>query len=177
MGATRHVVRIVGIDPGSRATGFGIVDVGSRDGAAYVASGCIRTAAGSHVARLEDIFRSLGEVLEKYRPTEIALEKVFMHRNADSAIKLGQARSAALCAAYGVLSSDCVFEYTPRAVKQAVTGYGAAEKAQIQHMVKRLLGLSGALNADAADALAVALCHAHGRRTGAAVALATGGER
>lgn len=166
-------MRIVGIDPGSRATGFGILDVRERS-IVYVASGCVRTAQGSHVARLEEIFHSMGEVLREYQPAEIALEKVFMHRNADSAIKLGQARSAALCAAYGVLRSERVYEYAPRAVKQAVTGYGAAEKSQIQVMVKSLLGLDGALNADAADALAVALCHAHGRRAVQALAGAQG---
>lgn len=155
-------IRIVGIDPGSRATGFGVVDaLGSR--MEYVASGCVRTANGTHVARLEEIYHSMREVFCAHRPDEVALEKVFVHRNADSAIKLGQARSAALCGAYSVLSSDNVFEYTPRAVKQAITGYGAAEKHQIQDMVKRLLNVSGALNEDAADALAVALCHAHGR--------------
>ena len=158
----RGTLRIVGIDPGSRATGFGVVDVrGTRID--YVASGCVRTADGTHVARLEQIYRALRELFETHRPDELVLERVFVHRNADSAIKLGQARSAALCGAWGVLGSDCVFEYTPRAVKQAVTGYGAAEKGQIRHMVKRLLNVSGSLNEDAADALAVALCHAHSR--------------
>lgn len=166
-------MRIAGIDPGSRVTGFGLIDVdGTR--ITYVASGCIRTAQGSHVARLEEIFQQMGEVLVHYQPGEVALESVFMHRNAGSAIKLGQARSAALCAAYGVLSSDAVFEYAPRAVKQAVTGFGGAEKSQIQTMIKSLLKLDGPINADAADALAVALCHAHGRRAGHAVQRATG---
>ncbi|MFK8014685.1 MAG: crossover junction endodeoxyribonuclease RuvC [Gammaproteobacteria bacterium] len=166
-------MRIVGIDPGSRSTGFGVIDV---DGPqlTYVASGCIRTAKGTHVARLEEIFHSMGEVLQQYAPGEVALEKVFVHRNADSAIKLGQARSAALCAAYGVIESSQVYEYTPRSVKQAVTGYGAAEKSQIQVMIKSLLKLDGALNEDAADALAVAVCHANGRRAGHAIARATG---
>ncbi len=166
-------MRIAGIDPGSRVTGFGLIDV---DGASitYVASGCIRTAQGNHVARLEEIFHQMGEVLTQYQPGEVALESVFMHRNAGSAIKLGQARSAALCAAYGVVKSGAVFEYAPRAVKQAVTGFGGAEKTQIQTMIKSLLKLEGPINADAADALAVALCHAHGRRAGHAVARATG---
>ena len=166
-------MRIVGIDPGSRSTGFGVVDV-DRHAIAYVASGCIRTKQGTHVARLEEIFIAMGEVMARYQPVEIALERVFVNRNADSAIKLGQARAAALCAAWGVLGSERVFEYTPRAVKQAVTGYGAAEKSQIQVMVKSLLGLTGALGGDAADALAVALCHAHGRRVGRVVSRATG---
>ncbi|MFK7888426.1 MAG: crossover junction endodeoxyribonuclease RuvC [Gammaproteobacteria bacterium] len=166
-------MRIAGIDPGSRATGFGLIDV---DGTkiTYVASGCIRTADGSHVARLEEIFHQMGEVLQKYQPAEVALESVFMHRNAGSAIKLGQARSAALCAAYGVVQSDVVYEYAPRAVKQAVTGFGGAEKDQIQIMIKSLLKLEGPINADAADALAVAVCHAHGRRAEHAVKRATG---
>lgn len=166
-------VRIVGIDPGSRSTGFGVIDVtGSQ--ATYVASGCVRTADGSHVARLEEIFRSLGEVFGTYRPGEVALESVFVSHNAGSAIKLGQARSAALCAAYSVIDSSCIYEYAPRAVKQAVTGYGAAEKSQVQLMVKSLLKVNGALGADAADALAVALCHAYGRRAAQAVQRATG---
>lgn len=163
--------RIVGIDPGSRITGYGVIDVRGRQ-TVYVASGCIRTTDGSHVARLEQIFRTMGEVFASHRPSEVALEKVFMHRNADSAIKLGQARSAALCGAYGVLEADSVFEYTPRAIKQAITGYGAAEKGQMQHMVKTLLGLRGELAEDAADALAVALCHAHSRTTHATLRVA-----
>lgn len=166
-------VRIVGIDPGSRATGFGVIDVdGPRQ--RYVASGCVRTADGTHVARLEQIFHTLGEVFARYQPQEVALEKVFMHRNADSAIKLGQARSAALCAAYGVIDSGQVFEYAPRAIKQAVTGYGAAEKSQVQVMVKSLLNVEGTMGADASDALAVALCHAYGRGAAKAVQKAFG---
>ena len=166
-------VRIVGIDPGSRSTGFGVIDVEGTT-TRYVASGCVRTANGTHVARLEEIFRTLGDVFASYQPAEVALEKVFVHRNADSAIKLGQARSAALCAAYGLIGSEQVFEYAPRAVKQAVTGYGAAEKSQVQHMVKSLLGVEGAMGADASDALAVALCHAYGRRAAMAVQRAHG---
>ncbi|MEM6641206.1 MAG: crossover junction endodeoxyribonuclease RuvC [Pseudomonadota bacterium] len=166
-------VRIVGIDPGSRCTGFGVVDVAGRT-SRYVASGCVRTREGSHVARLEQIFHSLADVFREYRPGAVALESVFMHRNADSAIKLGQARSAALCAAYGVVSSDRVFEYAPRAVKQAVTGYGGADKDQVQAMVKSLLKVDGKMSADASDALAVALCHGFGLSTAAALNRATG---
>jgi crossover junction endodeoxyribonuclease RuvC len=97
----------------------------------------------------------------RYAPTEIAIERVFMHRNADSALKLGQARGAALCGAFAAAVQ--VFEYSPREIKAALVGKGGADKVQVQHMVCALLGLNGRINADAADALAVAICHAHGR--------------
>lgn len=154
------MVRILGLDPGSRITGYGVVDAG-RDGVRYVASGCIRVGNGAMPGRLLEIHRHVSELVDAYVPVEIAVERVFMHRNADSALKLGQARGAALCGAcHGGAS---VFEYAPRAVKQTVTGTGAAEKSQVLHMIKALLALEGRLSADAADALAIAVCHAQHR--------------
>jgi len=159
-------LRILGIDPGSRITGFGIVDIGSGR-PVYEASGSIRTDKGDFPDRLRQIFMAVGEVVATYTPQIVAVENVFMARNAGSALKLGQARSAALCATF---SHDVdVFEYSPREVKLAVVGTGAATKEQVQHMILSLLELAGAPGADAADALAVALCHAHQRETRALV--------
>ena len=154
------MVRILGLDPGSRITGYGVVDVG-QTGVRYVASGCIRVGSGAMAGRLLEIHRHVTELVMTYAPGEIAIERVFMHRNPDSALKLGQARGAALCGA--AHAGAPVFEYAPRAVKQTVTGTGAAEKAQVLHMVKALLTLQGRLSADAADALAIAVCHAQHR--------------
>jgi crossover junction endodeoxyribonuclease RuvC len=158
------MVRILGLDPGSRITGYGVVDAGHQ-GVRYVASGCIRVGSGEMAGRLLEIHRHVAELVDAYTPGEIAVERVFMHRNPDSALKLGQARGAALCGACH--AGAPVFEYAPRAVKQTVTGTGAAEKAQVLHMVKALLALQGRLSADAADALAIAVCHAQ-HRDGAA---------
>ncbi|MDJ0812526.1 MAG: crossover junction endodeoxyribonuclease RuvC [Woeseiaceae bacterium] len=154
-------MRILGIDPGSRFTGFGVVDfVG--DASTYVASGTIRSPDGSFPERLRKIFESVGEIVAEYRPGVVSIESVFMARNAGSALKLGQARSAALCATF---SADVeVFEYSPREIKLAVVGTGAATKEQVQHMIVSLLNLDGAPAADASDALAAAICHAHQRR-------------
>lgn len=149
---------ILGIDPGSRITGFGIVRTG-RDGCEYVTSGCIRLGAGPFPERLKHIFDNLSELIGNYQPQVLSIEQVFMARNPDSALKLGQARGAAIVAA--VNAGLEVHEYTARQVKQAVVGTGAADKTQVQHMVTQLLGLSGTPQADAADALAIALCHAH----------------
>jgi crossover junction endodeoxyribonuclease RuvC len=154
------MVRILGLDPGSRITGYGVVDVG-QGGVRYVASGCIRVGNGDMAGRLLEIHRHVSELVNTYTPGEIAIERVFMHRNPDSALKLGQARGAALCGACH--AGAAVFEYAPRAVKLTVTGTGAAEKAQVLHMVKALLTLQGRLSADAADALAIAVCHAQHR--------------
>jgi crossover junction endodeoxyribonuclease RuvC len=151
-------VRILGLDPGSVVTGFGVLDV-SVSGAAYVASGSIRAGRGELGDRLQLIFRHVAELVTAYAPAQVAIERVFMHVNPDSALKLGQARGAALCAATGGGAS--VHEYTPREVKLALTGTGSAEKGQVQHMVKALLSVEGRLGADAADALAIALCHSH----------------
>jgi crossover junction endodeoxyribonuclease RuvC len=153
-----RAVRILGLDPGSVVTGFGVVDVGPK-GTSYLASGSIRAGRGALADRLQLIFRHVTELVETYAPGEVAIERVFMHANPDSALKLGQARGAALCAAgHG---GAAIHEYTPREVKLAVTGTGGAEKEQVQHMVRALLGLQGRLGADAADALAIALCHSH----------------
>ena len=154
------MVRILGLDPGSRITGYGVVDAG-RQGVRYVASGCIRVGNGDMPGRLLEIHRHVTELVDAYSPGEIAIERVFMHRNPDSALKLGQARGAALCGACH--AGAAVYEYAPRAVKQSVTGTGGAEKAQVMHMVKALLALQGRLSADAADALAIAVCHAQHR--------------
>jgi len=167
-------VRLLGIDPGSRVTGYGILDMdGPRS--RYIASGCIQTDSGQPLPeRLKTIFEGVTDVIRAYQPAEAAAEQVFMHRNPDSALKLGQARGAALCAV--VVAGLPVSEYAPRAIKQAVVGSGAADKAQVQRMVALLLKLPEPLQADAADALAVAICHGHTRQTlqyfGAAAVLA-----
>ncbi|MGA9851747.1 MAG: crossover junction endodeoxyribonuclease RuvC [Gammaproteobacteria bacterium] len=154
------MIRILGIDPGSLYTGYGVVDNDGQD-LKHVASGCIRTSGGEFAERLRDIFYGVGVVLNEFKPQELAVEKAFVHKNADSALKLGQARAAAICA---TLSRPLpLHEYTPREVKLALTGKGSAGKEQVQHMVKLLLGLQGRLQADSADALAVAICHAHSR--------------
>ncbi len=153
-------LRVLGIDPGSRKTGFGIVDQEAQR-SIYVASGCIRVSGEALPERLKCIFEGIGGIVRRYRPDEVAVEGVFMHRNAGAALKLGQARGAAICAV--VLESLPVSEYAPAEIKQAVVGRGRAEKEQVQHMVKVLLNLAASPQADAADALAVALCHCHGR--------------
>jgi crossover junction endodeoxyribonuclease RuvC len=152
--------RILGIDPGSRITGFGIIDSDGRR-SVHVASGCIRTTDGGLPGRLQVIFAGVQDLMSQYRPAAVAVEQVFMARNADSALKLGQARSAAICATFAVGAE--VFEYAARAIKQAIVGLGHADKAQVSHMVAVLLNHREALQVDAADALAVALCHAHTR--------------
>jgi crossover junction endodeoxyribonuclease RuvC len=149
-------VRVLGIDPGSQRTGFGVLDaVGNR--LTYVASGVIRTGQADFAARLGEIFRCMQTIVAQYQPQEIAIEKVFMNRNPDSALKLGQARGAAICGA--VAAKAEVFEYATRQIKQAVVGTGNAEKAQVQLMMRNLLRLDGPVPADAADALAAAVCH------------------
>jgi crossover junction endodeoxyribonuclease RuvC len=152
-------VRILGIDPGLRVTGFGIIE---KDGSRllYVTSGCIKSGDAELPDRLKTILSSLREVIEHNRPQQVALEKVFVNVNPQSTLALGQARGTAICAA--VDAGLPVSEYTALQVKQAVVGNGHAKKEQVQEMVKRLLCLSGAPSADAADALACAICHAHG---------------
>ena len=153
--------RILGIDPGSRHTGYGVLDfVG--DSAAYVASGTVSRLDGDFPNRLKQIFESVASIVDEYSPDVVAIESVFMAKNAASALKLGQARSAALCATFSLNVE--VYEYAPREIKQAITGTGSASKEQIQHMVVSLLNLDSAPSADAADALAAALCHGHQRR-------------
>ena len=149
--------RILGIDPGSRVTGYGIVDsIGSRN--EYVTSGCIRTPSRSELAeRLDEIFGGICQIIEEFQPDEMAIEQIFVARSAESALKLGHARGAAIVAT--VQKGVPVYEYAARKIKQAVVGTGAASKHQVQHMVKVLLELPGNPQADAADALATALCH------------------
>lgn len=153
-------LRILGIDPGLRITGFGIIEkAGSR--LAYVASGCVKTPEdGSLPLRLKTILGGLREVIAEHRPQQIAVEIVFVNVNPQSTLLLGQARGAAICAA---VDADLpIAEYTALQVKQSVVGNGHAAKEQVQHMVRRLLALPGDPRPDAADALACAICHAHG---------------
>jgi len=151
-------MRILGIDPGSRFTGFGVIDT-EDSRLSYHASGCIRISEDSLPDRLKVIFDGLSEIVRLHAPEIVAVEKVFMARNADSALKLGQARGAAIAA---VLQANLpVTEYTALQIKQAVVGNGRAGKEQVQHMVRALLRLDGQPQADAADALACAICHAH----------------
>ena len=157
-------MRILGIDPGLRITGYGVIEKGSK-GLVYVASGCIKSPDGELPDRLKNILDSVQEVIRLYAPIEVAVEKVFVNVNPQSTLLLGQARGAAICAA--VLHTLPVSEYTALQVKQAVVGNGHAKKEQVQEMVKRLLKLPGSPSADAADALACAICHAHGGMVGA----------
>jgi crossover junction endodeoxyribonuclease RuvC len=153
---------ILGIDPGSRKTGFGIINyVSGRS--EYVTSGVIRLPAGELAPRLKIIFDSVTELVELHCPQELAIEQVFMAKSAGSALKLGQARGAAIvaCATRGM----DVSEYSARQIKQSVVGTGAADKGQVQHMVRVLLKLPAEPQEDAADALAAALCHAHTRQS------------
>jgi crossover junction endodeoxyribonuclease RuvC len=152
------MTRILGLDPGSRLTGFGVVDVVNGKGV-YVASGSIQATGADLAGRLRSIFEGVAAVVNTYSPTELAVEQVFLYRNVDSALKLGQARGAALCAA--VTAGLVMAEYMPSRIKQAVVGRGDASKEQVQHMVRLLLDLPAAPGPDAADALAVALCHCH----------------
>lgn len=153
---------ILGVDPGSRTTGYGVIKVvGNKH--LYVTSGCINTK-GDHVAeRLAQIFSGITTIIQKYQPDQFAIEKVFVNRNVVSALKLGQARGVAIVAAANHALNFS--EYSPREIKKSVVGYGAADKTQVQQMVKSLLKLSDVPQADAADALAVALCHAQVSRS------------
>lgn len=153
--------RILGIDPGSRVTGYGVVELTPR-GPAYLASGCIRPAAGTFIERLGEIYHGVASLIAEHRPDEVAIEEVFLATNPASALKLGQARGVAVAAAVG--AGLPVAEYAARRVKQAVVGTGSATKPQVQHMVRVLLKLSGKPAADAADALAIAICHVNTAR-------------
>jgi crossover junction endodeoxyribonuclease RuvC len=156
---TPHVIRILGIDPGLRATGFGILEK-SGNKLTYITSGCIKTATGELPLRLKSILDGLAEIIGDNAPIQVAVEKVFVNVNPQSTLLLGQARGAAICAA--VMHNLPVSEYTALQVKQAVVGNGHAKKEQVQEMVRRLLRLAGNPSPDAADALACAICHAHG---------------
>lgn len=154
---------ILGIDPGSRITGYGLIrDYQGK--LTYIDSGCIKTTVLSELnERLLQIFTGICQLLEEYHPVEAAVEQIFLHKNVQSALKLGHARGAALVA----LASHRlkVYEYAPRDIKLALAGYGNAEKSQVSHMVVHLLKLNKAPQTDAGDALAVAICHSHRRKT------------
>jgi crossover junction endodeoxyribonuclease RuvC len=149
---------ILGIDPGSRTTGYGVIRLeGKRP--VYVECGCLQVADDELPERLRRIFAGISDVVASFRPDQVAIEKVFVNRNVESALKLGQARGAAIvaCANQGLP----VHEYSPNQIKLAIVGRGHAEKTQVQHMVKMLLALGEVPPSDAADALAIAMCHAH----------------
>lgn len=156
-------IRIIGIDPGSRKTGWGVID-SSGHKSLHIAHGCLDVGDGDLPGRLIRILRGLGEIIAEYQPQEAAVEETFVNRaNPSSALVLGQARGAAICA---VASAELpVAEYAAAQVKVAIAGNGRAEKLQVQHMVKVLLNLQLRLSTDASDALAVALTHAHIRGT------------
>jgi len=148
---------ILGIDPGSRTTGYGLID-NQPSQIRYIDSGFLKIKGDSLPQRLGEIFQQIERVIQQYQPAHMSIENVFMQRNADSALKLGQARGAAICAGYQAGLE--IAEYAPREIKQALVGTGAATKEQVQHMVKRLLGLQKPLQADEGDGLAIAICHA-----------------
>ncbi len=151
---------ILGIDPGSRCTGYGLIwTQGSEQGC--IAHGCIRTESESFADRLVEIYSNLLKIISEYKPHEGAIERVFVQKNVQSALKLGQARGVALVAM--AIQGLQVAEYSPREIKQAAVGYGAADKEQVQRMVSALLQLKTKPQADAADALAIAVCHANTR--------------
>lgn len=154
------MLRIIGIDPGSRQTGVGIIDADNQT-VHHVHHHTIQCGDGDFPLRLKTIFDGVNALIQQYQPQEMAIENVFMAKNAASALKLGQARGAAICAT--VTNAVVVHEYAPKAIKQAVVGKGGADKAQVQYMVQLLLNQNKKIQADAADGLAVAICHANNR--------------
>lgn len=153
---------ILGIDPGSRVTGYGLIKEEENKQLHYLDSGCIRTTPDGELSeKLLQIFNGICQLMEEYNPDEIAIEEVFMHENPRSALKLGHARGVAMvaCASH----RRQISEYSAREVKQSLVGYGAAEKEQVKQMVVNLLRLNSAPQSDAADALAIAICHSHMR--------------
>lgn len=162
---------IIGVDPGSRTTGFGVIQ-SVKGKSTYIDSGYIQLADLSLPERLAEIFKGLSQVIATYKPETTAIEQVFMHQNPGAALKLGQARGAAIVAL--TAPGLPVAEYSARQVKQSVVGYGAANKQQVQAMVCRLLNLKELPQLDAADALAIALCHAHTKQSLAKVAGVSG---
>lgn len=164
-------IRVLGIDPGSQRTGIGIIEADAAGKLRCVFRTTLQVAGEeTFPLRLKRIYDGLLEIIDMHSPMEVAVERVFMARNADSALKLGQARGAAICAAVG--RGLAVHEYAPNAVKQAVVGKGHAAKEQVQHMVGVLLNLREPLQADAADALAIAITHAHLRASSAHTGIA-----
>ncbi|MBI1424394.1 MAG: crossover junction endodeoxyribonuclease RuvC [Gammaproteobacteria bacterium] len=162
------MIRILGIDPGSRLTGYGVVELhGNR--AVCVTNGCLRVGEGEVAERLKQIHLGLVQLIEEFQPQEAAIESVFVQRNVDSALKLGQARGTAITAI--ALNDVPVFEYAPAVIKKSVVGRGNASKPQVQHMVRAILGVQSTLQSDAADALAVALCHGHARNAPVQIAM------
>jgi len=157
-----NIIRVLGIDPGSQITGFGIIET-YKGRSHYIGSGCIRLKSFLWPKRLELLFQGLSEVVTEYKPSIMAIEKIFVHKNVSSALKLGQVRGVAMVVA--ALQGLSIAEYTPRQVKKTVSGFGGADKAQIQHMMQLLLKLDGKPQVDAADALAVAVCHSHTTQT------------
>lgn len=151
--------RILGIDPGSRITGFGIIEQRAKGEPLCLSGGCIRLTATDMPSRLGKLFIEIQAIVKEFQPTELAIEQVFVHKNIQSALKLGQARGVAMAAV--VTNEVAVYEYAPRQIKQAIVGKGSADKNQIQHMIQILLSLNTKPQADTADALAVALCHLH----------------
>ena len=149
--------RILGIDPGSKVTGYGIVELTDKARVCYIASGCIRSGSGAFMVRLGEIYRGVVAVIDEYEPSELAIEDVFVSKNVASALKLGQAKGVAIAAA---ISRDLpTFEYSPRKVKKSLVGNGSASKGQVQHMVKAILSLQKRPPTDASDALAIGICH------------------
>lgn len=162
--AAAAVTRIIGIDPGSRCTGIGIIEIDASGKSRHIFhQSLVIPATADFAPRLKHIFDGVLAAMDAHQPDEAAIERVFMARNADSALKLGQARGAAICAL--VCRGMAVSEYAATEVKRAVVGSGRADKTQVQHMIGILLGLAQNPQADAADALAVALAHAHTRTT------------
>jgi crossover junction endodeoxyribonuclease RuvC len=155
---------IIGIDPGSRITGYGVIRSNGQKHA-YVTSGVVKTNGDNLTERLAQIFSSIQTIVQQYRPEEAAIEQVFMAKNANAALTLGQARGAAIVAMAN--EGLAVAEYSARTIKQSVVGYGAADKTQVQHMIRLLLNIAGTPSADASDALAVAICHAQSRQIAA----------
>lgn len=152
---------ILGIDPGSRITGYGIIAI-NNNVLSYLASGCIKTCEATLAPRLPKIFYGICELLEEFEPDEVSIEEVFIHTNPAAALKLGHARGVAMVAAAS--HRKPIFEYTPREIKLAATGYGGAEKSQVKQMIMQLLQLKKPPQDDASDALAIAICHHHSRQ-------------
>jgi crossover junction endodeoxyribonuclease RuvC len=162
---------ILGIDPGSRITGYGLIEERNNK-VCYLDSGCIRTGQGDLSEKLLQIYDGICLLMDRYNPAEAAIEQIFMYKNAASALKLGHARGVAMVAMASHRIS--VYEYSPREIKQSVSGYGAAEKEQIKQMVMHLLLLNKPPQSDAADALAIALCHSYQRHMRAKIKLLQG---